>query len=126
MTTEKNLILFIDYPVEQVVQYKLDKEQGESFGFRKFQRKIHAFLTQNFGVSIPNLEEMRFTTTDYVSITKVSEIVDGQTLICMFTDEVQRSLELKGVGQNLPKSIDATKMSQYESIIGQVINKIVV
>ena len=43
---DKQIQLFIDFPICQSVQFKLAKEEGESFGFKKFQKHIQQLIEQ--------------------------------------------------------------------------------
>jgi hypothetical protein len=47
---EKTIQLHLDFPLNYLVNFKVEKDQGESFGIKKLQNKVIAFLEQSFAI----------------------------------------------------------------------------
>lgn len=89
---DRLIYLHFDYPLNKTLQFKVEKDQGGSFGFRKFSKNVISFIEHQYGLAIENLDHIRFTTTDMIQIRKVSEITENQTVVCFLSDSVIHSI----------------------------------
>ena len=79
--------MHFDFPINHSTTFRLEKDrQNENFGFKKFSSRVAMHFEQQFGMPIYNLQELKFTNADYTPIRKVSDISEGQVIICMFSE----------------------------------------
>ncbi|TNV86106.1 hypothetical protein FGO68_gene7763 [Halteria grandinella] len=103
---ERAIILHLDFPINQQLPFKVEKDQGESFGIKKFQLKVASFIEQTYQIPVHSVADFKLMTPDFEPIRKVSDLQEGTTVICLLSDTLIQGL--------LPK-VDGGKLSELQN-----------
>jgi hypothetical protein len=110
----------LDFPLNQILPFKIEKDQGESFGIKKFYVKVLQFLEQQYGIMGATVEEIKLLNTEFEPVKKCSEIGEGQKIICLLSDSIIQSL-MPRVDHSLIQDLSA-RTEKYQDIARQAIS----